>query len=478
MSATTSFDPGLPQLRRFGDTLTLAACAMGAALSVLLGWHYAQWQLALVGAGTIMAAACAAYGLFRGSWLNSVVLPVLLMSVVALNIQLGGGRSEYHFGVFTSIAFLLAYRHWLPILSGAAAIAVHHILFDRLQAWGFPVFCQSAPDFIGVLHHASYVVAEAGIGIMMAHSMRRDAMLSLELECVTDGLTRHAGKIDFSQLDIPARSASGMRLLSILKDIRGSVHVAREAVDSVNTASAEIAGGNQDLSQRTEKNAADLQRTASAVEQLTAALGSASEATQQAAKMATIAAQRANDGEQAAERLSTSMERVSDTSRKVSDITGLIDSIAFQTNILALNAAVEAARAGEHGRGFAVVASEVRQLAQRSAKAAGEIKSLIATSTQQVDEGVAVAQQTRTALCEVIQEVQRVNGMLAEVATSAQEQSRGISDVNHAVGELETATQQNAALVEQSASAAESLKAQAAQLARAMDSFELDIAAA
>jgi methyl-accepting chemotaxis protein len=468
-----AFDPGLPRLRRTGDLLIFAGCVLGAGLSLLLGWQTGQMRLALPGVLGLVGSAAAALVLARGSWFNSVALPVLLMGIVALNIQLGGGRAEYHFGVFTSLAFVMVYRHWLPIVSAAGAIAVHHLLFDRLQAMGFPVFCQSAPDFIGVLHHASYVVAEAAFGIVTARFMRRDALLSQELECITHGLTHHAGKIDFSQLDVPTQSRAGTKLLQILQGIRGSVRVAREAVDSVNTASLEIAGGNTDLSHRTEKTAADLQRTAGAVEQLTASVSSASESTLQAAEIANTASRRAAEGERAAEQLASSMHKLADSSRRVSEITGVIDGIAFQTNILALNAAVEAARAGEHGRGFAVVAAEVRQLAQRSAQAAGEIKTLIAQSVGQVDDGVAAAQATRTALGAIIGEVQRVSGMLGEIATSSREQSRGIADVNHAVGELDQVTQQNAALVEQSAAAAESLKSQAAQLAQAMDTFEL-----
>jgi len=474
MTATTDrFDADLPHLRRFGDAMMLAGCLMGSGLSLLLGWHFQQLGMALAGTAALSGAALLAVAFARGSWFNSCVLPVLLMGVVAFNIQLAGGRAEYHFGVFTSLAFLLAYRHWLPLTLGAVAIAVHHVAFDRLQALGFPVYCQAAPDFLGVLHHASYVIAFAGLGIFMSIAMRRDALLSEELRCITEGLAREPSKVDFSRLDVPVQSRSGTRLLEIFTGIRGAVQVARQAVTAVSAASAEIAGGNHDLSRRTEKAAADLQRTASAVEQLTAAVSSAADSTTQAASIASNAAVQAADGEKAADRLAETMHRLADSSHQVGEITGLIDSIAFQTNILALNAAVEAARAGEHGRGFAVVASEVRQLAKRSSEAAGQIRTLIGTSGEQVEAGVRAANQTRDALTSIIGEVQRVNAMLRDVAVAATEQSRGIGEVNHAVNALDQATQQNAALVEESAAAADSLEAQAGQLAEAMAVFQL-----
>lgn len=232
--------------------------------------------------------------------------------------------------------------------------------------------------------------------------------------------------------------------------------------------------GSEDLSQRTEEAAAGLQRTASAVEELTATVSATANRAAEASQLAETAARKAVDGEKTAKILSERMQGVAESSRKVTDIVGLIDSIAFQTNILALNAAVEAARAGEQGRGFSVVASEVRLLAKRSAEAAGDIKKLIADSTSQVEDGVSATEQTRRALDGILVEVRSVHEILADVARAASEQRQGIADVNESLATLDKATQQNAALVEQSAAAAASLREQASHLDKAMASFDLE----
>ncbi len=250
----------------------------------------------------------------------------------------------------------------------------------------------------------------------------------------------------------------------------------RISVDSIGTASAEIANGNQDLSVRTEQTASNLQRAASSLEQLTGTVRQSADAAQQANHLASSAAEVAARGGTVVGEVVTTMNEINHSSKKIADIISVIDGIAFQTNILALNAAVEAARAGEQGRGFAVVASEVRSLAQRSAEAAREIKSLIGASVEKVESGAMLVQTAGVTMGEIVESVQRVSSIIGEITAAAAEQSDGIGQVNSAVNELDQMTQQNAALVEQSAAAAESLRDQAERLAEAVSVFKLTTA--
>jgi len=247
----------------------------------------------------------------------------------------------------------------------------------------------------------------------------------------------------------------------------------RTAVDSITTASAEIASGNQDLSARTEATASSLAETAQSMEQLTASVRQSADAARQANQLASTAAEVAARGGQVVGEVVTTMGEINQSSRKIADIIGVIDSIAFQTNILALNAAVEAARAGEQGRGFAVVASEVRSLAGRSAEAAREIKTLIGASVERVESGARLVQNAGTTMDEIVGSVQRVGDIIGEITAASSEQSDGIGQVNTAVNQLDQMTQQNAALVEESAAAAQSLREQATRLAGAVQVFKL-----
>ncbi|WP_457337916.1 methyl-accepting chemotaxis protein [Rhizobacter sp. P5_C2] len=264
------------------------------------------------------------------------------------------------------------------------------------------------------------------------------------------------------------RNVEGMR--QRFQQMIGSV---RSSVDSITTASAEIATGNQDLSARTEQTASNLQRAASSMEQITGTVKQSADSARQANQLASSAAEVAARGGSVVSQVVTTMDEINASSKKISDIIGVIDGIAFQTNILALNAAVEAARAGEQGRGFAVVASEVRSLAQRSADAAKEIKALIGASVDRVEAGSRLVADAGKTMSEIVGSVQRVSDIIGEITTAAAEQSDGIGQVNQSVNQLDQMTQQNAALVEQSTAAAESLKDQAARLAQAVGSFRL-----
>jgi methyl-accepting chemotaxis protein len=278
--------------------------------------------------------------------------------------------------------------------------------------------------------------------------------------------------IDVRQTDEVGQLVQAMgRMQDALRDL---VRQVQQAAESISMASGEIASGNQDLSHRTEQAASNLQVTASSMAQLTDTVQQSATSSRQANQYANSAAEVAARGGAVVSQVVTTMGDINASSKKIADIIGVIDGIAFQTNILALNAAVEAARAGEQGRGFAVVASEVRSLAGRSAAAAKEIKELIGASVDKVEGGTRLVADAGQTMTEIVSSVRRVTDIIGEITAAAAEQSKGIGQVSTSVHELDQMTQQNAALVEQSTAASESLKDQAVQLTRAVSQFKLD----
>jgi len=288
---------------------------------------------------------------------------------------------------------------------------------------------------------------------------------------------RHLADGDLSfDLRLPASSAADSLMGELSRTqqrLKSLVAQLRASTDSIHTASTEIATGNQDLSSRTEQTASSLQQTASSMEQLTGTVKQAADSARQANQLALSAAEVAQRGGEVVSEVVSTMDAINASSKKIADIIGVIDGIAFQTNILALNAAVEAARAGEQGRGFAVVASEVRSLAARSAEAAREIKSLIGASVDRVEGGAKLVADAGRTMTEIVASVRRVTDVVGEITAAAAEQSDGISQVNVAIAQLDQMTQQNAALVEESAAAAESLKDQGTRLAEIVGTFRI-----
>jgi methyl-accepting chemotaxis protein len=268
------------------------------------------------------------------------------------------------------------------------------------------------------------------------------------------------------------------QLMQALKDMNDSlvrmVSQVRSGTDTISTASSQIAAGNQDLSSRTEQQASSLQETASSMEELTSTVKQNADNARQANGLAASASEVAVKGGAVVSQVVDTMGSINESARKISDIIGVIDGIAFQTNILALNAAVEAARAGEQGRGFAVVASEVRNLAQRSAGAAKEIKALIEDSVEKVNAGSKLVDQAGTTMQDIVESVRRVTDVIDEITSASQEQTSGIEQINTAITQMDEVTQQNAALVEEAAAAAEALQDQASQLAQVVNIFKLD----
>jgi methyl-accepting chemotaxis protein len=259
----------------------------------------------------------------------------------------------------------------------------------------------------------------------------------------------------------------------MVRELSSSINVVQIAAHSIGQASNEIASGNTDLSRRTESTASSLQQTASSMVQLTSTVQQTADSARSANGLASTATDAARRGGQVMEQVVANMTQIDTASRKINEIISVIDGIAFQTNILALNAAVEAARAGEQGRGFAVVAGEVRSLAKRSADAAREIKTLIGTSTERVEEGARLVNEAGASMQAIVAGVERVTQIISEITNAAEQESEGIGQVNVAVTQLDQMTQQNAALVEESAAAAESLKIQAQTLSDVVSKFRL-----
>ena len=284
-----------------------------------------------------------------------------------------------------------------------------------------------------------------------------------------------------SHIEVAAKDETG-HLMQALKNMNESlakvVGEVRSGADSMATATSQIAAGNQDLSSRTEQQASSLEETAASMEELTSTVRQNADNARQANQLALTASSVAVKGGDAVNQVVGTMDAINTSSRKIVDIIGVIEGIAFQTNILALNAAVEAARAGEQGRGFAVVASEVRVLAQRSAAAAKEIKALIDDSVSKVGQGTQQVGEAGKTMEEIVSSVRRVTDIMGEITAASQEQTTGIEQVNQAIAQMDQVTQQNAALVEEAAAAADALQGQAGQLSRAVSVFKLSQATA
>ncbi|RJL26415.1 methyl-accepting chemotaxis protein [Pectobacterium polaris] len=321
---------------------------------------------------------------------------------------------------------------------------------------------------------ATIIIISALAGLIIASLITRSVTQPIK-EAL--GVAENVAKGDLTSEIYTDRQDETGQLLSALNNMNSSlrqiVSQVRDGAETISSAASQIAAGNQDLSARTEEQASSLEETASSMEQLTSTIRNTADNTTQATDLAASASETVKKSGIMMETVTQEMRGIRDSSQRMAEIIGVIDGIAFQTNILALNAAVEAARAGEQGRGFAVVASEVRALAQRSATAAKEIKELIDDSFKKVQDGMGLVEKTGVTMNSLVTNVQGVTGLISEIAQASREQSDGINQINLAVGQIDTTTQQNAALVEESAAAALSLQDQANSLARTVSVFNL-----
>jgi len=341
---------------------------------------------------------------------------------------------------------------------------VHHLSFNYFQEWGWGPICFTEPGLGLVIEHAAYVVVESGILLFLAARARAEFQVGKELADIGEAITRQEGVIDLAAARISVTSKAGQRLSVAVQRIEQAIEQVRATAESVKQACAAISQDNQQLNDRTTDASSSIAETAASVEQIAATIRTSAANAQEANGLASTASGVAAQGGDAVGRVIQTMSGIQRSSRKITDIIGVIDGIAFQTNILALNAAVEAARAGEQGRGFAVVASEVRSLAQRSAEAAKEIKQLITSSVEQVDSGSGLVDNTGQIIGEVVAQVRQVSQLVEQISVSSAEQNQGIDQINQAIARLDQVTQQNASLVDHTAAATQRLLHEADEL--------------
>jgi methyl-accepting chemotaxis protein-1 (serine sensor receptor) len=365
-----------------------------------------------------------------------------------------------------------------PLLATLLQAANAFIAYDQAEA---KVRVDSAED----AYKRDFTILAIVCALAVAGAVTMGWLLS---RAVTAPLTRAVSLAEAvangdlrSRIVVDRQDETGLLLAALKKmneNLVTMVSRVRQSADGIATASKEIAVGNQDLSNRTEQQASALQQTAASMQEMTGTVRQSAESSRQANELASTATVAAGRGGEVVAKVVATMGAISESSKKIGDIIGVIDGIAFQTNILALNAAVEAARAGDQGRGFAVVAGEVRTLAQRSAQAAREIKALIVDSVAKVEAGSELVSVAGTTMTDIVEQVRRVTGLVADIQASTGEQSSGIAQVNQAVAAIDQTTQQNAALVEESAAAAASLQQQAVQLLDVVAVFRTNGAAA
>jgi methyl-accepting chemotaxis protein-2 (aspartate sensor receptor) len=370
---------------------------------------------------------------------------------------------------------------WSPRRSGEGDHATRYLAVEHYKPWNWAIVAEA--PLTEMMSEARNVLAWLWLGVVVALALLTVVLvlatrrlvgapvqqLSAALAYLAQGDLTHAVSVrSRDEIGTLAQAMEGFRCRLV-----ESLGTVRTSADSVSAASTEIAQGNQDLSGRTESQASALEQTAASMEQLGATIRHNADSASQANQLAVGASRVAQQGGEVVSKVVSTMQDINNSSQKIADIIGVIDGIAFQTNILALNAAVEAARAGEQGRGFAVVAAEVRNLAQRTAAEAKAIKELIGASSAMVQQGSVLADEAGTTMQEVVRAIQRVADMVSEISAASNEQTAGVGQVGEAVTQLDQTTQQNAALVEEMAAAASSLRTQAQQMVEAVARFNL-----
>ena len=457
-----------------GDRVSLGITGLIVVICLAMSMLHNSWLTSiLIALPTLLVTGAATYFL-PGERLTRCIFAAGHMILAACMIQQAQGMIEMHFGIFVLLACLVIYRDWLEILVAAGVIAVHHLVFNFLQAGGYGVwvFAQGA-SFSLVVLHALYVVVEAAVLIYFARNAAAEAVESLETRSFSNYLIMQDGRINLDIEEFSASSDFGRDFAQYLHSLQQVVNELDQRADSINHASREIAAGNLDLSERTEQQASSLEETSASMMEMMEAARQNADSAREANRLVDESREKAERGGQVVHDAVAAMSEITSSSVQIGKITSVIDEIAFQTNLLALNAAVEAARAGEQGRGFAVVAAEVRNLAARSAEAAKEIKGLIEDSVTKVKTGAELVNRSGSTLEEIETAVKHVSELISEIARSSVEQNEGFQMASRSMQSMDDMTQKNAALVEQVAAAAKELEGQASALSAMMERFQL-----
>jgi methyl-accepting chemotaxis protein len=438
----------------------------------LTPWNATYYPVLIVGLPAALVPTVFIY-MRPGTRLTRTLVAISTMVFCALHIHQAAGVTELHFGIFVVLAVLLCYRDWFVIVVASLVIALHHLSFNYVQQLGWGLYCFTEPGFERVLIHAAYVVAEAVALCVIAEWLRRDALQAGELRAMVGNLGIQEQRINLMPDDLDRSSPAAHALGIALNATAHSIHQVSDGVNAIDQASAQIVDSTDDVHQGALHQAQAVREASGTIQSLSDSVASNQQQADALARKAGLATELADQGSVAMEKAVTTMRSINALSAKIAEITGVIDSIAFQTNILALNAAVEAARAGEQGRGFAVVASEVRSLAQRSAGAAREIKALIDGSVAEISSGTALVEDTGQLMSELAQSVQALGRSMIEINQVGQQQGERIMHVGQSVDQISSIVGQNLRQVARLRDSVAVLSEQSRGLARAVDVFVL-----